>query len=249
MPIYRLMSRFWVDTSTKPASPSEIAVYHYLLNMANRNMWQMPVACYTTLMSVQMRLSRKSIIEARDKLQEKGYISFVKGSSASAPALYTLLEKDGVPIVQKGPEQVTTEVIDKVKVGVTPKVTGSVTHNKIKDIRHNTLLCKEEKEEESLSLVELEKKFLEDSKWQLGVIETLNGKVITTDELSTFIKRFFCIQKTNMKTYHNERECRNHFGNWMRMDINKQNNNNYYENRHSDIKVAPPEEVNYHEAF
>ena len=75
-----------------PMPASEIALFAYLVNECNRRYWQMPLACSTTRISDDLRVSRQTVITAREHLVQRNLISFTEGKSRHLPSTYTLIK-------------------------------------------------------------------------------------------------------------------------------------------------------------
>lgn len=73
-----------------PMPASEIALFPYLVNECNKRFWQMPFACSTTRISDDLRVSRQTVITAREHLVKRRLISFTEGKSRHLPSTYTL---------------------------------------------------------------------------------------------------------------------------------------------------------------
>ena len=73
-----------------PMPASEIALFAYLVNESNKRFWQMPFACSTTRISDDLRVSRQTVITAREHLVKRRLISFTEGKSRHLPSTYTL---------------------------------------------------------------------------------------------------------------------------------------------------------------
>ena len=73
-----------------PMPASEIALFAYLVNECNKRFWQMPFACSTTRISDDLRVSRQTVITAREHLVKRRLISFTEGKSRHLPSTYTL---------------------------------------------------------------------------------------------------------------------------------------------------------------
>ena len=78
--LYELMHAFWKENTYEPFAASEIALFFFLLNIANGRHWKMPIKCSTTLISGSIKVSRQTVITARAKLRCRGLISFTEGS-------------------------------------------------------------------------------------------------------------------------------------------------------------------------
>ena len=73
-----------------PMPASEIALFAYLVNECNKRFWQMPFACSTTRIRDDLRVSRQTVITAREHLVKRRLISFTEGKSRHLPSTYTL---------------------------------------------------------------------------------------------------------------------------------------------------------------
>ena len=73
-----------------PMPASEVALFAYLVNECNKRFWQMPFACSTTRISDDLRVSRQTVITAREHLVKRRLISFTEGKSRHLPSTYTL---------------------------------------------------------------------------------------------------------------------------------------------------------------
>jgi hypothetical protein len=85
-----LMNQMWCSAMKSPMPASEIALYAYLVNECNKRFWQMPFACSTTRISDDLRVSRQTVITAREHLVKRRLISFTEGKSRHLPSTYTL---------------------------------------------------------------------------------------------------------------------------------------------------------------
>ena len=86
-----LMNQMWRSAMMSPMPASEIALFAYLVNECNKRYWQMPFACSTTRISDDLRVSRQTVITAREHLVQRNLISFTEGKSRHLPSTYTLI--------------------------------------------------------------------------------------------------------------------------------------------------------------
>ena len=99
-----------------PMPASEIALFAYLVNECNKRYWQMPFACSTTRISDDLRVSRQTVITAREHLVQRNLISFTEGKSRHLPSTYALINWT-----------------DDLTVVLTEGLTHDLTHLKDKD--------------------------------------------------------------------------------------------------------------------
>ena len=85
-----LMNQMWRSAMKSPMPASEIALFAYLVNECNKRFWQMPFACSTTRISDDLRVSRQTVITAREHLVKRRLILFTEGKSRHLPSTYTL---------------------------------------------------------------------------------------------------------------------------------------------------------------
>lgn len=85
-----LMNQMWRSAMKSPMPASEIALFAYLVNECNKRFWQMPFACSTTRISDDLRVSRQTVITAREHLVKRRLISFTEGKSRYLPSTYML---------------------------------------------------------------------------------------------------------------------------------------------------------------
>ena len=92
MKYFDYFNHFWDECRREPFTLSEISMFHYLLNEANHQRWQMPIRCNTSIMCLMMKTSKQNIVKARDHLKARGIIDFESGKGTNSPPLYTLLD-------------------------------------------------------------------------------------------------------------------------------------------------------------
>ena len=89
-----------------PMPASEIALFAYLVNECNKRFWQMPFACSTTRISDDLRVSRQTVITAREHLVKRRLISFTEGKSRHLPSTQQIREHYGDRIADRLNEMV-----------------------------------------------------------------------------------------------------------------------------------------------
>ena len=73
-------------------SASEVYVYFFLLNEFNTRSWQNPIDIPNKLITVSIGISEKALIEIRNRLQQKGLITFESGNKKAKSPNYYLPE-------------------------------------------------------------------------------------------------------------------------------------------------------------
>ena len=83
-------------------SPNEVFLYFYLLNECNIRGWQNPFEHPNKTIVLATGISEKTVIEVRNRLQQKGLITFESGKkNAKSPVYYLLDESKTVNINNK----------------------------------------------------------------------------------------------------------------------------------------------------
>ena len=84
-----LINRFWAMNRIESFSASEVYVYFFLLNEFNTRSWQNPIDIPNKLITVSIGISEKALIDIRNRLQQKGLITFESGNKkAKSPSYY-----------------------------------------------------------------------------------------------------------------------------------------------------------------
>ncbi|SHN45883.1 hypothetical protein [Chitinophaga sp. CF418] len=71
-----LINQFWRHNEEHSFTPSEVAVYFYLLNTANRLMWKNPFGQSNGYITNALGISEPTLIRARNSLKQFGLIDF-----------------------------------------------------------------------------------------------------------------------------------------------------------------------------
>lgn len=193
---------FWRAAEEEAFTPSEAALYFYLLNRANAQRWRMPIRCSTTTICVFLSTTKQNVMKARAGLRRRGFIEYHSGSGANDIPQYTLTETHSALSGQLSDE-------------FTPQLSSQLPlyKNKEKDVSAITA-----RTESILSLEELEKMFLEDEQWQQSVLNLLlarNIKGTTVEILRTQISQFFLYLRASGEKERETNDCRNYFVNWL----------------------------------
>ena len=77
--INELINAYWMENECEPFSASETALFFFLLWRAGMKDWEISFKCSTSYISRSIKLSRQSVIAARDALYRRGLIYFTKG--------------------------------------------------------------------------------------------------------------------------------------------------------------------------
>lgn len=112
-----LIRGFWRSHEEHSFTPTEIAVYFYLVEICNICQWKNPFKRNNAKIGADLGISFNTLKNARNKLQQVGLITF-KTTNGSPNVIYTLSKFDKVS--DEVDVKVTTEVSDEVDVKVLP---------------------------------------------------------------------------------------------------------------------------------
>lgn len=240
MNIFNLVSRFWRAAEEEAFTPSEAALYFYLLHKANTQKWQMPIRCPTSTVCAFLSTTKQNVMKAREGLRQRGFIEYHPGSGTHDSPLYTLTENP-------------SELSDRVSNELSGQLSNQLPLYKNKDKDRPTTTARTDS---VLSLEELEKMFQEDEQWQQSVLALLLARNIegaTHEILRTQISQFFLYLKASGQTEGETKDCKNYFVNWLskqqltnpRDGIIKPDNQD--RRRASEVSPAPTEA--YYQSF
>lgn len=119
MNIFNLVVRSWRTAEESGSTTSEAALYFYLLNRANTQMWRMPIRCPTAIVSVYLNTSKQNVMKAREGLRRKGLITFTPGTGINDNPFYTLTECN-----EQLSGQMSGELPDQLSDKLPPQLSG-----------------------------------------------------------------------------------------------------------------------------
>lgn len=231
--LYELMHGFWKENDYEPFPASATALFFFLLDRANSRHWNMPIRCPTTLISRSLMVSEQTVLNSRIALYKRGIITFTKGQGNTVAPSYNIITnpKDwAVRLVDELGDELTDCSGDHLGDDLGDGL--DIYNKKDKKIKDQISYLYKADEKKFLSLDELEKIFLSDQEWQADLISLLSKDTqLSTDSLQCQISYFFQIQKCSGTDRREEKECRTHFVNWMKKQLNQTNINNYAVNK------------------
>ena len=167
------MNQFWRLAEYESFAASEVALYAFLLNECNKFHWQMPFSCPTFHVCNRLRMSKQTLVTARERLAKRKLISFTNGKTRFQPSKYSLLE-----------------LTEDLSVHLTENLT---LNNKEVDKDKEVINQRTHEEQPLLPIEELEKALSLDKEWQGKVKEYLSGKNMATSstDMETLLSQFF----------------------------------------------------------
>lgn len=224
--IYVLMHCFWKENDYTPFSTAEIALYFFLLHRMNSRRWRMPVKCPTSLVCRSIMVSKQTVLTARESLRKRGMITFSKGSGRDNIPAYSLVTDTG-KWTDGMTHDLTHDLTGRWTDCKTDNLTDGLTLYNIKDINNKDKIYSINGEGQKLSVDELEKILLADSRWHDSIISLLSGQhTIDAGEIKNRISLFFRQLRCQGTDSREERECRSHFVNWIKKQLKENNDGN-----------------------
>lgn len=221
--IYELMQRFWRENEYEPFSTAAIAMYFFLIDRANSRRWQMPFKCPTSVISAAIKVTRQTVVNAREALRERNLITCSKGTGKGSYPMYSLVLTDGLADNQTEclPDSMTEPLQDSRTDALTANLTPfNIEDRNIKDKNNSYNNIGDVK---IMSLEELETLLVNDEPWLNEIISLLSPSCqIELPELKSYLCNFFLYLRCQGSKGREEDDCRRYFVNWIKKQpINK----------------------------
>lgn len=224
--IYNLISSFWRENEYEPFSTAEIALYFFLIDRANSRRWQMPFKCPTSVISTAIKVTRQTVVNAREALRERNLITYSKGTGKGSHPMYSLVLTDSLVdnLTECLPDGLTEPLqdnkADALPDGLTPY---NIEDRKIKDKNYSSNNMGDVK---ILSLEELEALLVNDEPWLNEILSLLSPSCqIDLPNLKTYVGNFFRYLRCQGAKGREENDCRRYFVNWIKKQPITQNKN------------------------
>lgn len=115
-----LINQFWRMNRIDPFTPTEVCLYFYLLSQWN-NYRESRFTIKSSIMFAELKMTKRTIYEVRERLKERGLINFTEGERRSSAPVYQILEnvEIGRPMRTAEPEA-ETEMPEEIEVDEIP---------------------------------------------------------------------------------------------------------------------------------
>ena len=226
--LYELMHEFWKENDYEPFPVSATSLFFFLLDRANSRHWKMPIRCSTTLISRALMVSEQTVLNSRMALCRRGIITFTRGQGNTVAPTYTIITDPKVWAVRLA-DDLGDELTDCSGDRLGDDLGDGLDIYNMKDNKIKNQISSIYKAEKKnfLSLDELEKLFLSDKEWQAELISLVSKDIqLSTDTIQRQISDFFQLQKCNGTHRREEKECRTHFVNWLKIQVKHKINGN-----------------------
>lgn len=251
MNMFNLVARFWRMAEDSGATTSEAALYFYLLNRANTQMWRMPIRCPTAIVCVYLNTSKQNVMKAREGLRRKGLITFTPGSGINDNPLYTLTESN-----EQLSGQMSGELSDKLPSQFSGLLSESLSPLKDKEKDKDNSITNA-RVKKVLRLDDLERMFLADQDWLESVFRLLLSKGMTDASIEMVkekVSMFFQYLRATGQSEREKNDCKNHFVNWLvKQPLNNKFSNANIKQGHHDkrraVEATPAKSSDYEGSF
>lgn len=144
-----LINLFWQTRRKVRITSVEADLYFFLLQESNNRSWENPLECPNGLICVTIGVTEKTMIEARNRLQQKGLIEFESGKRKSKSPVYTILNcniysKNDSIKVSKNRNLKYINKTETIPLCISPKIPGQISVEQFKDTTVNNSLRNEE---------------------------------------------------------------------------------------------------------
>ena len=115
-----LINQFWRMNRIDPFTPTEVCLYFYLLSQWN-NYRESRFTIKSSIMFAELKMTKRTIYEVRERLKERGLINFTEGERRASAPVYQILEniEIGRPMRTAEPEE-ETEMPEEIEVDEIP---------------------------------------------------------------------------------------------------------------------------------
>ena len=208
------INQFWKMNRSVEFSPNEVFLYFYLLNECNIRGWQNPFEHPNKTIVLATGISEKTVIEVRNRLQQKGLITFESGKKNAKSPVYYLLDES---------KTVSKEVSKEVSKRVSKTVN---INNKTKDNKTITL-----------SRACVGELFPEDSFFDKS-LEECYQELKSNQSWAETLKQFFMKLQNEGETTKSPKGAMSHFARWLKLELsNKKDGKSKRTDTDSETKI------------
>ena len=210
------INQFWKMNRSVEFSPNEVFLYFYLLNECNIRGWQNPFEHPNKTIVLATGISEPTVIEVRNRLQQKGLISFESGKKNAKSPVYYLND------LSKPLSKVLSKTLSK------PLSKSLSSYNKTKDnktitpshVRVGELFPEDSFFDKSLADCYTELK--SNQSWAETV--TMNTRSsgnpdFTLEDFHECLKLFFMEQQNKGETSKSPKDAMSHFASWLKIEL------------------------------
>ena len=221
---------FWKTSQNVKFSSNEAYLYFFLLSECNIRGWQNPFEHPNKTIVLATGISEKTVIEVRNRLQQKGLITFESGKKNAKSPVYYLLDES------KTVSKEVSKTVSK-RVSKTVNIKDKTKDNKtISPLRVGDLFPADSFFDKSLDDCYTELK--SNRSWAETV--TMNTRSSGTPDFTLeafygFLEKFFMKLQNEGETAKSPKDAMSHFARWLTFELkNKKDERRINKNRDAD---------------
>ena len=133
------VNQFWKTHQSVAFSSNEVYLYFFLLNECNSRGWENPFECPNRRIVLATGISEPTVIEVRNRLQQKGLLQFESGKKNAKSPVYYL---NDLSVIVKTCSDNTFTIVQK-KCPMSVAKLGNILHSHNRMVfyqRHSVLL-------------------------------------------------------------------------------------------------------------
>lgn len=215
------MNQFWQMNRSVEFSSNEVFLYFYLLNECNIRGWQNPFEHPNKTIVLATGMSEKTVIEVRNRLQQKGLINFESGKKNAKSPVYYLLDES---------KTVSKKVskLESKKVSKTVNINNKTKDNKTISPSHarvGELFPADCFFDKSLDECYMELKA--NQSWAETVTMNIRASGcsdFTLDAFFKYLEQFFMEQQNKGETSKSPKDAMSHFASWLKIELKNKKN-------------------------
>lgn len=208
------INQFWKMNRSVEFSSNEVFLYFYLLNECNIRGWQNPFEHPNKTIVLATGISEKTVIEVRNRLQQKGLITFESGKKNAKSPVYYLLD------VSKTVSKEVSKEVSK-RVSKTVNIKDKTKDNKtISPLRVGELFPADSFFDKSLDDCYTELK--SNRSWAETV--TMNTRSAGNSDFTLaafygYLEQFFMKLQNEGETAKSPKDAMSHFARWLELQL------------------------------
>lgn len=214
------MNQFWQMNRSVEFSSNEVYLYFYLLNECNIRGWQNPFEHPNKTIVLATGMAEKTVIEVRNRLQQKGLINFEAGKrNAKSPVYYLLdVSKTGSKKVSK---EVSKEVSKTGNLNTKSKDIKTITPS---PVRMGELFPPDEVFDKTID--ECYRELKSNQSWMETVCMNtrISYKDFTPERFYEYLEQFMMEQQNKGVTKKSPADAMSHFASWLKIELKNEKN-------------------------
>lgn len=214
------MNQFWQMNRSVEFSSNEVYLYFYILNECNIRGWQNPFEHPNKTIVLATGMAEKTVIEVRNRLQQKGLINFEAGKRNAKSPVYYLLDVSKT-VSKKVSKTVSKEVSKTGNLNTKSKDIKTITPS---PARMGELFPPDEVFDKTID--ECYQELKSNQSWMETVCMNIRitYKDFTPERFYEYLKQFIMKLQNEGVTKKSPADAMAHFANWLKMELKNEKN-------------------------